>query len=248
MDSLDAYASHPQLLPDTLTRLSRVTTATLSMQLLKHGLRRVWMQGPRPLDPDRKTFVGEAYTFRFLPLREDLGTPESYSRAGSIREAIEDMPPDRVAVIDARGAPGCGTLGDILVLRMAKLGALAVVSDGAMRDVAGVRAVGLPVFCSGAAAPPSIGQLVFAGWEVPVACGGVTVLPGDVVVGDEDGVIVVPRGLADEIAEVAEEQERFERFVIYRVGQGAPVLGLYPPSEETLEAYGAWLDAGEPEE
>ena len=248
MDSLDAYENCPRLLPDTLIRLSRVTTATLTMQLLKRGVRRVWMQGPRPLGPKLNKFIGEAYTFRFLPLREDLGTPESYSRTRSMREAIEDMPPDRVAVIDARGAQGCGTLGDILVLRMSKLGAIAVVSDGSMRDVVGIRAVGLPVFCAGAAAPPSIGELVFAGWEVPVACGGVTVVPGDVVAGDEDGVIVIPRDLADEIAEAAEEQERFERFVIYRVGQGAPVLGLYPPDEEALHAYRAWLDAGEPEE
>ena len=180
MDSLDAYSTCPRLRPDTLVRLGRVTTATLSMQLLKRGLRHIHMRGPRALDSSRAKFVGEAFTFCFLPLREDLGTLDSYAKPGSMREAIEDMPPNRVAVIDARGETGCGTLGDILILRMRQRGALAVVSDGAMRDVAGVRAVGLPVFCDGAAASPSIGALVFAGWEGPIACGGVTVLPGDV--------------------------------------------------------------------
>ena len=247
MDSLDAYTRTPRLHADTLTRLGQVTTATLSMQLLKRGVRRVWMKGPRPLDPDLSKFVGEAFTLGFLPLREDLGTPESYAQPGSLREAIEDMPANKVAVIDARGAQGAGTLGDILLLRMRQRGTIAAVSDGAMRDVVGVRAVGLPVFCSGATAPPSIGELVFAGWECPVACGGVTVLPGDIVVGDDDGVIVIPRHLADEVVEAAEEQERFERFVLYQVGRGAPVLGLYPPDEDALKVYQAWLDDGAPE-
>jgi regulator of RNase E activity RraA len=247
MDMLDAYQSCPELAADTLVRLGRVTTATLAMQLLKRGLRRVWMKGPRPLDPGRARFVGAAFTFSFLPLREDLGTPESYARPGSLREGIEAMAPGQVAVIDARGELGCGTLGDILLLRMRQRGVLAAVSDGALRDVAGVRAVGLPVFCAGAAAPPSIGGLIFSDCEQPIGCGGVAVLPGDILAGDGDGVIVIPRGLADEVAEAAEEQERFERFVIFRVSQNDPVVGLYPPNEAALEAYQAWLDAGEPE-
>ena len=98
-----------------------------------------------------------------------------------------------------------------------------------------------------ATAPPSIAELVFAGWECPIACGGVTLLPGDIVAGDEDGVIVIPRNLADEIVEAAEEQDRFERFVLYQVGRGAPVLGLYPPDEDALKVYQAWLDDGAPE-
>ena len=205
------------------------------------------MAGPRPLDSAHARFVGEAFTLSFLPLREDLATLESYQQPGALREAIEAMPPGRVAVIDARGDTGCGTLGDILLLRMCQLGVVAAVSDGAVRDVRGCRAVGLPVFCAGFAAPASIGGLVFAGWEQPIGCGGVTVLPGDVVVGDEDGVVAIPRYLADEVAEAGEEQERFERFVIHRVGQNEPLVGLYPPDEATLAAYRAWLDAGEPE-
>lgn len=247
MDSLNAYETCPRLGVGTLDLLGRVTTATLSMQLLKRGLRRVWMAGPRPLERDRARFVGEAFTMRFLPLREDLGTPESYRMAGSLREAIEAIPAGRVAVIDAHGYTGCGTLGDILLLRMRQRGAVAAVSDGAVRDAVGCRAVGLPVFCAGVAAPPSIAGLVFAGWEQPIGCGGVAVLPGDILAGDEDGVVAIPRHLADDVAEAGEEQERFERFVIHRIGQDHPVVGLYPPDEATLTAYRAWLDAGEPE-
>ena len=126
-------------------------------------------------------------------------------------------------------------------------GVVAAVSDGAMRDAAGVREVGLPVFCAGVAAPPSIGGLVFANWEQPIGCGGVAVLPGDILVGDGDGVVVIPRGLADEVAEASQEQERFERFVIFRVSQNDRLVGLYPPGEAALAAYQAWLDDGEPE-
>ena len=236
------------LAPQTLEVLGTVGTATLSMQLLKRGIRRHWMNGPRPLDPAHARFIGEAFTLRFLPLREDLGSPESYARPGSLREAIEAMPPGRVMVVDACGEQGAATIGDLLLWRMQRRGAIAFVSDGAVRDVAEVRQVGLPTFCSGATAPPSIAGLVFAGWGAPIGCGGATVLPGDIVAGDEDGVVVVPRALADEIAENAPEQERFERYVQMRVRRGDPVLGLYPPNEQSLQAYQAWLDAGEPEE
>ncbi len=229
----------------TLETLRGVTTATVSMQLLKRGIRRCWLRGPQPIHPPDHPaggrLVGAAFTFRFVPLREDLGTLESYAKDGSIRDAIEAMPAGRIAVIDARGEPGCATLGDILVARMRQRGALGAVSDGPMRDMAAVRGLEFPVFCTGGAAPPSIAGLVFAGWEEPIGCGGVTVLPGDIMVGDEDGVVVVPRALADEVARDAVEQERFERFVQLRVSQGTPIKGLYPPDEGTRADYEAWL-------
>lgn len=232
---------------DTLTTLAGVTTATISMQLLKRGIRKNWMAGPKSLTPDAAKIVGEAYTLRFVPMREDLATPASYARPDSIRAAIEAMPPGKVVVIDARGEQGCATLGDILAARLKARGALGVVSDGPMRDVADLRKVGLPVYCTGAVAPPSIAGLLFAGWEQPIGCGGVAVYPGDIVVGDEDGVVALPRALADEVARDAPEQERFERFAQLKVATGAPVQGLYPPSDETLAAYRAWCEAGEPE-
>ncbi|MDH3474687.1 MAG: ribonuclease activity regulator RraA [Rhodospirillales bacterium] len=233
--------------PETLEILATVSAATVSMQLLKRGIRNASMIGPRPLDPAGPRVVGPAYTLRFLPAREDLATLESYARPGSIRQAIEEMPAGQVVVIDARGEQGAATLGDILAARLKARGALAVVSDGPMRDVAEIRPLGLPVFCTGAVAPPSIARLAFTGWQETIGCGGAAVIPGDVIVADEDGAVVVPRALADEVARDAVEQERFERFVQIKVKAGAPVQGLYPPSEETLAAYQAWLKAGEPE-
>ena len=235
------------LAPGTLDGLADVTTATITMQLLKRGIRHSWMRGPRALFPETPKIVGEAYTLRFIPMREDLATPATYAKAGSIREAIEAMPPGRIVVIDSHGEQGCATLGDILAARLKARGAIGVVSDGPMRDVAEIRPLDLPIYCNGAAAPPSIAGLLFAGWEQPIGCGGVAVYPGDVVMADEDGAVVLPRALAEEVARDAPEQERFERFAQMNVRQGAPVLGLYPPSQETLDAYQAWVAAGEPE-
>ncbi len=235
------------LASETLARLSQVTSATVSMQLIKRGIRRAWLNGPKPLDPARTRLVGEAFTLRFVPLREDLATFESYTQPGSLRESIEAMPAGVVAVIDARGETGCGTLGDILAARLKERGVLGVVSDGAMRDTVEMAALDWPIFCNGKASPPSITAHFFAGWGDTIGCGGVTVVPGDVVVGDEDGCVVIPRALADEVAEGAVEQERYERFVQIRVKQGAAVLGLYPPTEESQAAYRRWLEAGEPE-
>lgn len=239
-------AQTDQIAPETLEALRAVSVATITMQLLKRGIRRAAMIGPRPLDPSGPRVAGIAYTMRFLPGREDLATLESYARPGSIRQAIEELPAGAFVAIDARGEQGAGTLGDILAGRLKALGAVAVVSDGPMRDVHDIRAVGLPIFCTGAVAPPSIARLAFADWQRPIGCGEVAVVPGDVLVGDLDGVVVVPRALAAEVAEAALEQERFERYAQMKVKEGAPVQGLYPPNEETLAAYRAWLEAGEP--
>ena len=177
-----------------------------------------------------------------MPLREDLSTLESYSQPVSIRQAIEQVTPGQVVVIDAGGALGCGTLGDILMARLQARGCAGVVTDGALRDIAGIREVGLPAFCAGAAAPPSVGGLAFAGWQETIGCGGVAVVPGDIIVADEDGAVVVPRALADELAPDALEQERYETFAQERVRSGAPVIGLYPATEESLAEYEAWLE------
>ena len=132
--------------PAVLRQLAEVSVATINMQLLKRGIRHSWMAGPLSLGPGTPRIVGEAYTLRFIPMREDLATLEAYARPDSIRAAIEAMPADRIVVIDTHGEPGCATLGDILIARLKARGALGVVSDGPMRDVADVRKVGLPVF------------------------------------------------------------------------------------------------------
>ena len=162
--------------------LSKVTTATITTILLKKGLRNVWIRGTRPLRPGQPRLVGPAFTLRFVPAREDLATPESWSSPKSTRAAIEAMPKGCIAVVDAMGVTDAGIFGDILCARMAKKGVAALITDGVVRDLAGVLTTGLPVWCQGAAAPPSVAGLTFVNWQEPIACGGVAVFPDDIVV------------------------------------------------------------------
>jgi regulator of RNase E activity RraA len=224
---------------DQLTRnaLAGVSTATITTVLVKKGIRRSWMQGPRPVAPGQKRVVGEAFTMRFVPAREDLATPEAWSSPRSSRAAIEAMPAGVVVVIDARGELGAGTFGDILAARMKVRGVAAVVSDGAVRDLAGVAATGLQLWCAGAAAPPSVSSLHFAGWQETIGCGGVCVYPGDVIVADGDGAVCIPAGLAAEVAKLGAEQERLEAWIAREVEKGAALPGLYPPDAANKARY-----------
>jgi regulator of RNase E activity RraA len=217
--------------------LARVTTATLTTILLKNGLRNVWMRGTRPLSPGHPRIVGPAFTLRFVPAREDLATPASWASPISTRSAIEAMPAGCVAVVDAMGVTDAGIFGDILCARMAKRGVAALVTDGVVRDVAGVRGTGLPVFCRGAAAPPSVAGLTFVAWQQPIGCGGVAVFPDDVVVVDDDGAVLVPAALLDQVVADAVEQERLEEWIMGEVTQGAALPGLYPPNADNLARY-----------
>ena len=199
---------------DIVEAFSRVTTATFTTLLLKKGLRNVWMRGTRPLNPGQPRLVGKAFTLRFVPAREDLATPESWSKPISTRSAIEAMPEGCIAVADARG-----------------------VTDGVLRDVAGVRATGLPVWCQGAAAPPSVAGLTFVGWGEPIGCGGVAVFPDDWVVVDDDGAVLIPAAYVDELLVTAPEQEALEGWIMGEVEKGAALPGLYPPNAENLARY-----------
>lgn len=219
--------------------LSRVTTATLTTILLKKGLRNVWLRGSQPLNLGQRRVVGRAFTLRFVPAREDLATPESWSSPISTRAAIEAMPEGCVAVVDAMGVNDAGIFGDILCARMKKRGVAALVTDGVVRDVAGVRATGLPVWCSGVAAPPSVAGLTFVNWQEPVACGGVAVYPGDLIVVDDDGAVLIPAALVTEVAALAVEQERLEGWIMGEVEAGVPLPGLYPPNAENKARYEA---------
>jgi len=230
---------------EAIDRLRQISTATLTMVLLKRGIRRTWMRGPIPVFPDAPRVVGPAFTVRFVPAREDLATPESYAKASSFRDAIEACPAGSIMVIDGCGTQEAATLGDILIARLKVNGVVAAVTDAPVRDIAEIRKVGLPVFSAGAAAPPSITGLAYAGYGELIGCGGVAVAPGDLVVGDADGIVVVPSALVTEVTEAGAEQERYERFVQMRVLQGQAVVGLYPPNAETLAAYQRWLAAGE---
>lgn len=220
--------------------LKGVSTATLTTVLLKKGLRNVWMRGTKPLRPGQPRSVGPAFTFRFVPAREDLATPASWGSPISTRAAIEAMPEGSIAVIDGQGVTDAGVFGDILVSRMAQRGVAAMVTDGVVRDLAGVLGANFPVWCNGVAASPSVAGLTFVNWQEPIGCGGVAVFPDDVIVVDDDGAVVIPAALLDEVLTEAPEQERMEAWIMDEVGRGVALPGLYPMNAETKARYEAF--------
>jgi regulator of RNase E activity RraA len=226
--------------PELVRVLSGVTTATLTTVLLKKGLRNVWMRGAKPLQAGQPRLVGRAFTLRFVPAREDLATPASWGSPISTRAAIEAMPAGCIAVVDAMGVTDAGIFGDILCARMNKRGVAGLVTDGVIRDQAGVLGTGLPVWCQGTAAPASVTGLTFVSWQEPIGCGGVAVFPNDVVVVDTDGAVLIPAALVDEVVAAAVEQERLEGWIMSEVEAGTPLPGLYPPNEENKARYEAW--------
>jgi regulator of RNase E activity RraA len=232
--------------PNIRDALLLTGTAPISSQLLKRGLRHVFIARSAPISRSHARMVGPAYTLRFIPMREDLAVPGSVANtANPQRAAIERVPAGHVLVIDAGGELGSGCLGDILAARLHQRGVAGVVTDGAVRDSQPLKELALPIFACGIAAPPSFALMMAADSACPIACGGVAVFPGDIVVGDEDGAVVIPRHLAAEVGRDAAEQERVERFVRRRVDRGASIVGLYPPNDEAMAAYRRWVDAGE---
>lgn len=223
----------------TKAALASITTATITTVLLKKGLRNVWLRGARPIAPGYPRLVGEAFTLRFVPAREDLATPASWSNPISTRAAIEAMPEGCIAVVDAMGTTDAGIFGDILCARMQKRGVTALVSDGVVRDLAGVLGTKLPVWCQGVAAPASVTSLTFVDWGHPIGCGGVAILPGDVIVADDDGCVLIPQALVADVAAEGLEQERLEGWIMREVEQGAALPGLYPMNAETKARYEA---------
>jgi regulator of RNase E activity RraA len=231
--------------PQPLSEVQRqallaVSTGTLTTVLLKKGLRNVWMRGALPLKPGLGRIAGRAFTLRFLPAREDLATPASWGSPISTRAAIEDMPGGCIAVVGAMRTTDAGIFGDILCARMAKRGVAALVTDGVVRDISGVLGTGLPVWAQGTAAPPSVAGLTFVGWQEAIDCGGVAVFPNDVVVVDDDGAVLIPSALLDEVIAAATEQEHLENWIMSEVEQGARLPGLYPPNDENRKRFEAW--------
>ncbi|MEE9317107.1 MAG: ribonuclease activity regulator RraA [Rhodospirillales bacterium] len=233
---------------ETRRGLGSISVATVTMQLLKRGVRNISMAGVRAMNDPAEKLIGPAYTLRYVPLREDLSTPEVLGGADyPPRVAIESAPEGSVLVIDGRGRGDIAVVGDILVERLKIRGVAGVVSDGGIRDCAEAVAVGLPLYAAGPAAPASVAGHAAADLETPVACGGVAVFPGDVIMGDGDGVVVIPKALAAEVASDGIEQERYERFAKLKIKAGSPVPGVYPPNDETKAEYAEWVKAGEPE-
>jgi regulator of RNase E activity RraA len=215
---------------------SQVSTASIASALLKLGLRNIWIRGAMPIAGGGALRFGKAFTMRFLPMREDLAGP-ALVKLGNSRAAIEAMDDGSFAVIDAMGVTDAGVAGDVLCARMALRGAAGLVTDGAIRDIVGVEHSGLPVWSRGTASPAPGNSLTFIDWELPVACGGVTVFPGDLIVADRDGVVVIPQALTEQVLAEAAEIERFDAWVVSKVSTGEALPGLYPPNPENQERY-----------
>ena len=227
---------------DTKALLRKCSVATLSTQLFKRGLRQTVMQGVRPLAQGAELMVGEAFTVRFIPAREDLDQVSVFNDPNHPqRKAIETAPSGHVLVCDCRGDARAASGGSILLTRLKVRGVAGFVSDGGLRDSPEIAGLGFPVYFGGPAPMLNLARHHAVDMNLPIGCGGVAVYPGDVLVGDGEGVIVIPRHLVAEVARDAAEQERLEQFVIEEVRNGAPVIGTYPPKEAALAKYQEWV-------
>ncbi len=234
-----------KLKPETRARLRGVSVATVCTALFKRGLRNQFIQDVRPLNPEAGTMVGEAFTLRYIPAREDLNPLSVFqNRAHPQRKAVEDCPPDAVMVIDSRKDARAASAGGILVSRLMKRGVAGVVTDGGFRDSPEIARLPFPAYHNRPSAPTNLTLHQAIDINVPIGCGDVPVWPGDVVLGDGEGVVVIPANLADEIAEEAVEMTAFEDFVTEEVLKGRSIVGLYPATDEQTKIdFAAWRQA-----
>lgn len=231
-----------KLSPETREKLKGVSTATLASALFKRGLRNQMIQDVRPLSPLKESMVGEAFTLRYMPAREDLNPMTVFrDRAHPQRKAVEECPPGAILVIDSRKDPRAASAGGILVTRLMKRGVAGVVTDGGFRDSAEIATLAIPAYHNRPSAPTNLTMHQAIDINVPIGCGDAPVFPGDVLVDDADGVIVLPAHLTDELADEAVEMTAFEDFVTEEVRGGRSILGLYPATDEqTLLDFAAW--------
>lgn len=231
--------------PETREKLQSVSVATLSTALFKRGLRNQTIQDVRPVAPRGRNMVGPAYTLRYIPAREDLNPISVFRDPGHPqRRGIEECPPGAVMVIDSRKNPRAASAGDILVTRLEVRGVAGVVTDGGFRDAAAIARLEIPAYHNRPSSPTNLTLHQAIDLDVPIGCGDVAVFPGDIVVGDDDSVIVIPAAIAGEVAAEAHEMTAFEDFVLSEVRAGRPVVGLYPATtEETFRAFAAWRKA-----
>jgi regulator of RNase E activity RraA len=227
---------------NTRARLKKASTASIATALYKRGLRNQFIQGVTPVSQKAENMVGQAFTLRYIPAREDRNPITVFRNPNHPqRVAIETCPVGQVLVMDARKDARAATAGSILITRLALRGAAGVVSDGGFRDIAGIGALEMPAYCAGPSAPTNLTLHEALDINVPISCGDVAVFPGDVMVGDCDGVMVIPAHLADQIAEECIDMERFEDFVLEQVKEGGAIIGLYPCTQDENQArYDAW--------
>lgn len=233
--------SDATLSPEVKDVFRETTTATICTQLFKRGLLNQFIQGVQLVTPRSKMMVGEAYTLRNIPARADLDGPGKFNgREHPQRRAIEECPEGAVLAIDCRKDPRSGALGDILITRLSDRRVAGVVTDGGMRDVVPMADFTIPVYAACPSPPASFHIHHAVDLQVPIACGDVAVFPGDILIGDGEGVVVVPRHLAEDVARDSAEQERMEGWVLAEVKKGQSIFGLYPPNDGNQKRYEAW--------
>ncbi len=239
--------SAPGIAESLKQQLAGAGSATIANLLYRRGLRNTMPHGLRPLADDQQAMVGPAYTLRFIPAREDLDDMGAYGREDNVhRRAIEECPAGSVLVIDAGGSTRASSMGDLMAARLRARGVSGAVTDGGYRDTAGIRETGLPCFQSRPAPPATPIALHPVALQEPVGCGGVAVYPDDVVVGDTDGVVVIPAHLVDEVVEEGRRVAEYEQFAQMKIREGNPILGVFPATEESTLEYQQWVAAGRP--
>jgi regulator of RNase E activity RraA len=234
-----------ELKSEVREKLMHVSVATLATALFKRGFRNQTIQDVRPVRPKGRNMVGPAYTLRYIPAREDLNQLDVFRNPEHPqRKAVESCPPGAVLVMDSRKDPRAASAGDILVTRLQMRGVAGVVTDGGLRDAMKIAELEIPAYHNRPSAPTNLTRHQALDLNVPIGCGDVPVFPGDILVGDDESVIVIPAQLVDEVAEEAKEMTAYEDFVSEQVKGGATIVGLYPPTrEENLEKFVAWRKA-----
>lgn len=227
---------------NSLDKLKTVSTATAATALFKRGFRTQAIQNVHPLSPNQPTLIGPAFTLRYIPAREDLNKLEVFrDRSHPQRKAVEDCPPGAVMVMDSRKDARAASAGAILVTRLMKRGVAGVVTDGGFRDSAEIAALGIPAYHQRPSAPTNLTLHQAIDINVPIGCGDAPVFPGDIILGDQDGVIVIPASLLDEIADETFEMTAYEDFVTEQVRAGRGIFGLYPATDpQSLTDFAAW--------
>ena len=235
----DTQTDAPAPLSDqAMAALLSVGTATITTQLLSRGFRNTFLEGLSVSNPSRQRMVGEAFTMRSIPAREDIDVPaifQDYDHPQ--RKGVESVQPGQVLVIDSRGKKRAASLGHILATRLRARGAAGVVTDGSLRDMEGFEKLDLPTFSAGPSPTTNLAQHHVVDFQVPIACAEVAVYPGDIIVSDRDGVVCIPRHLAESVALDSLEQEKLEEFVLAQIEDGKPLRGTYPPNEQMMQAY-----------
>jgi regulator of RNase E activity RraA len=227
--------------PKTQSILENTSTASIATMLFKRGLRNQYVQNVGRLNPAAKRMVGPVYTLRYIPAREDLNPIEVFrDPEHPQRRAVEEIPKGHVLVMDCRQDASAASAGSILATRLEIRGCAGLVSDGGLRDADEIARLDMPAFCARPSAPTNLTRHQALDLNVPIGCGGAAVFPGDIAVGDGDGVIIIPAGLADEIAAEAQEMELYESWVVDQVKAGASIIGLYPMNDETRARYEAF--------